>query len=110
MNRRSFLGLLAASTTTYFLAPKCGWLRREETGIFVPNSLSPVTWSSKTPEEILADINTLLAKAYRPLRSDDIFLPYQFTRQLFAESTGQFTIETDSDLRKRISRSLVGSV
>jgi len=35
MNRRSFLQVLAASTTSYFLAPKCGW-KTTEAGLSVP--------------------------------------------------------------------------
>lgn len=69
LSRRGFLRALlgttvvAATNPTYFLAPPTGW-RRLESGLLSPNNgTGQGSWSSKTPEEIMGDINAMFSGA-----------------------------------------------
>ena len=65
LSRRSFLSMLglaapvAVVAPTYFFAPRCGWRPGMVTVTWggAANGYGPTRWTTKTPAEILVDIN-----------------------------------------------------
>jgi hypothetical protein len=64
MDRRGFLRLLGgaavASATTYVLPPLGGWRQ----GLYASNGHGNSMWVRKTPTEIMADVNAMLAETW----------------------------------------------
>ena len=82
MDRRMFLrSLVGAAATTvvapkvYVFAPPSGWTLRE--GLWATNGHGKSLWVSKTPEEILADVNAALAQVWLALPDQFVFMPAQ---------------------------------
>jgi hypothetical protein len=71
MDRRGFLRLLGGAAVTavaapaviHVLPPLGGW-RANSNGLFASNSYSNSMWASKSPAEIMADINAMLAQTW----------------------------------------------
>jgi hypothetical protein len=67
MDRRGFLRLLGgaavASATTYVLPPLGGW-RQGQSGLYASNGHGNSMWVRKTPTEIMADVNAMLAETW----------------------------------------------
>jgi hypothetical protein len=107
MNRRSFLtGLFAATAgaviapkVTYVFAPSGGWKQ----GLFASNWRSDAGWYSKTPEQILADINAVLARTWE---ESQYVVPDMLAIPAFVRRIG----ESDEDLRKRIATLVLAGV
>jgi hypothetical protein len=89
MDRRSFLrrlagGVIVASTNpVHFLAPPTSW--HLQNGLYASNGSLSSNWSSKTPEDIMADMMILVPDLLR--------LPVKYFSRL--------NDETDLQLRKR---------
>jgi hypothetical protein len=64
MDRRGFFRLLGgaavASATTYVLPPLGGWRQ----GLYASNGHGNSMWVRKTPTEIMADVNAMLAETW----------------------------------------------
>jgi hypothetical protein len=71
MDRRGFLRLLGGAAVTavaapaviYVLPPLGGW-RASSNGLYASNGYGNSMWASKSPTEIMADINAMLAQTW----------------------------------------------